>query len=164
MIVGMTGGRPKRLPWGTNENDPRCDRLKAELKKTVLKFIDKGADEFICGMALGSDTYFAEIILELKQTRNIKLIAALSCMEQSSRWKANEKERFNRIISQCDGVESASIAYTEGCESMRNHIIVDKSDVLVAVYSGARRSGTAQTISYAEQKDIPIEIIDPYEL
>ena len=66
MIVGMTGGRPKRLPWGTNENDPRCARLKLKLEEVAIGLIDEGATEFVCGMALGCDTYFAEILLDLK--------------------------------------------------------------------------------------------------
>ena len=174
MIVGMTGGRPKRLPWGTNENDPRCARLKLKLEEVAIGLIDEGATEFVCGMALGCDTYFAEILLDLKARRGITVIAALSCAEQSSPWNRADKDRFRRIISRCDDcvfgevrlISSARtiwLAHTEGCEKRRNQLIVDKSDVLIAVYGGAKRSGTAQTISCAERKGIPIIVINPYD-
>lgn len=159
----MTGGRPKRLPWGTRESDKRCVALKEELRWTVERFADAGATEFICGMALGCDTYFAEIVLELKARRNVKLIAALSCAEQAMPWAQADKDRFIKILSQCDDCFFSGIAHTEGCEKQRNQLIVDKSDVLIAVYGGARRSGTAQTIALAEAKNIPVIIFDPYE-
>ena len=54
---------PGRLPWGEHEEDPRCDLLKDCLLETVRHLSDKGVNVFLCGMARGSDTLFAEAVL-----------------------------------------------------------------------------------------------------
>lgn len=50
----FTGHRQKSLPWGYNENDPACIRLKARLRDGVLDLITgSGVRHFISGMAQG---------------------------------------------------------------------------------------------------------------
>ena len=164
MVVGMTGGRPKRLPWGTNESDPRCVKLKKKLYDLMVDLISQGATTFVCGMALGCDTYFAETVLDFKDGYGLELIAALSCADQAHLWADKDKKRFRDIILRCTDTHFTSIAHTPGCEKERNHYIVDTSDVLIAIYSGAKRSGTAQTIAYAQKKGVPIIFIDPTSL
>ena len=53
----FTGHRPVKLPWGENENDLRCIRLKAKLRAAVESAIHEGMEHFICGMAEGCDLY-----------------------------------------------------------------------------------------------------------
>lgn len=63
----FTGHRPQNLPFRFNETDERCLRLKAELRKLIVQMIEqKNVTHFISGMALGIDTYAAEIVLDLK--------------------------------------------------------------------------------------------------
>ena len=54
----FTGHRPNKLPWGSNEGDPRCLALKERLAREVEAAYDKGYRHFISGMALGCDLYF----------------------------------------------------------------------------------------------------------
>ncbi|MEG1711432.1 MAG: SLOG family protein [Clostridia bacterium] len=162
MVVGFTGGRPKRFPWKDNEQDNRCIDLKAKLKNELIKLISFGADKFICGMAMGADTYFAEIIIELKAEFNIQLIAALSCSRQPMLWKEKEKKRFYNIINYCDNSYVPYINHVEGCEKLRNYYIVDNCDLLIAIDSGIKASGTAQTIAYAKKTGKKIITFFPY--
>ena len=55
----FTGHRPAKLPWGTNEKDPRCLALKEELTSRLEGIYEAGYRHFICGMAEGCDMYFA---------------------------------------------------------------------------------------------------------
>ena len=50
----FTGHRPQHLPFGMNENDERCVRLKEILKEEIINLIEKeDVTHFITGMALG---------------------------------------------------------------------------------------------------------------
>ena len=51
----FTGHRSAKLPWGANENDPRCLRLKSDLADAVEAVYEGGVRHFICGMAEGCD-------------------------------------------------------------------------------------------------------------
>ena len=61
----FTGHRAEKLPWGYNENDPRCRRLKQTLYDTLDAVYESGFRKFICGMAEGCDLYFCEAVLAL---------------------------------------------------------------------------------------------------
>ena len=49
----FSGYRPGKLPWGNDENDPRCRALKARLRDVMEAAYDEGYRHFICGMAQG---------------------------------------------------------------------------------------------------------------
>ena len=51
----FTGHRPAKLPWGTDESDERCLRLKARLREVIARAVEDGYTHFICGMAEGCD-------------------------------------------------------------------------------------------------------------
>ena len=51
----FTGHRPQHLPWGTNEDDPRCAALKEELRQRLAGIYESGYRHFISGMAIGCD-------------------------------------------------------------------------------------------------------------
>ena len=59
----FTGHRPDKLPWGSRESDPRCLTLKRRLTQAVEGAYTQGMRHFICGMARGTDLYFAEAVL-----------------------------------------------------------------------------------------------------
>ena len=63
----FTGHRAEKLPWGYNENDPRCRRLKRTLYDTLEAVYESGFHRFICGMAEGCDLYFCEAVLALRE-------------------------------------------------------------------------------------------------
>ena len=38
----FTGHRPAKLPWGTDEGDERCLRLKARLREVIARAVEDG--------------------------------------------------------------------------------------------------------------------------
>ena len=62
----FTGHRPEKLPWGSDETDPRCAALKQKIRDAVESAYDGGMRHFICGMARGCDFYFAEAVVTLR--------------------------------------------------------------------------------------------------
>lgn len=51
-VCMFTGHRPKGLPFGYNERDSRCKKLKKALKKLILsKMQNENVTTFLSGMA-----------------------------------------------------------------------------------------------------------------
>ncbi len=114
----------------------------------------KGAMHFICGNAVGVDTWAAELVLKKKITHSeIFLEIALPFAEH------NANEPACRNIQQ-----KAGLVHVVGTEKdrktaffERNHYIVEHSDVLIAVYSKSHlRGGTLKTMEYAKKQGIEV--------
>lgn len=99
----FTGHRPDKLPWGTDERDPRCTRLKERLGQALERAYQSGCRHFICGMARGADLYFAEAVLALRACfPQVTLEGARPCESQADRWPREERLRYQAILDQCD--------------------------------------------------------------
>ena len=100
----FTGHRPQNLPFRFDETDERCLRLKAELRNLIVQMIEqKNVTHFISGMALGIDTYAAEMVLDLKTDFPfITLECALPCETQAAKWSERYRNRYFKIVEQCD--------------------------------------------------------------
>ncbi len=156
----FTGHRPVRLPWGTNETDPRCTALKEQLAACLEGIYASGFRHFICGMAIGCDTYFAEAVLALKSRHgDVTLEAAIPCDDQAARWNRKQQERYDELLKQCDERTYVSHAYSPNCMMKRNEYMIDRSSVLLACFNG-QSSGTMKTILYAERNGIRTIILD----
>jgi len=73
--------------------------IKPLLEKAIDDAIAKGYITFITGMALGTDIWAAEIILDKKKTnKDIHLICALPHPNFESRRSMTERNRYDKII------------------------------------------------------------------
>jgi uncharacterized phage-like protein YoqJ len=157
----FSGYRPEKLPWGINEEDERCNRLKEKLYDVAQAVYASGIRHFICGMARGSDMYFCETVLALREEHpGITVEAALPCEEQAAKWTEAQRSRYYLLLQQCDYETYVSRRYTPECMLRRNRYMVDNSSVLIAVYDG-RFGGTMHTVGYAETNGLEIIQIKP---
>ena len=157
----FTGHRPEKLPWGSNESDPRCVQLKERLQAAVEQAYADGFRHFICGMARGADFYFAEAVLRLRGERqDVTLEAAIPCEEQARRWREEERERYFRLVELCDYETMVQRHYDRACMQRRNRYMVDRSSRLIAVYDGML-GGTMYTVHYAMRAGVELVMLDP---
>lgn len=160
LVCCFTGHRPEKLPWGGDEADPRCVKLKEELRCTLEGAYLAGCRHFICGMARGCDMYFAEAVLALRSRREgVSLEAAVPCDSQADSWRADERRRYEHILAECDEVSFVAHAYSPGCMQRRNRYMVERSEVLIAVYNGTA-GGTMSTILLARRAGLRVITID----
>ena len=156
----FTGHRPDKLPWGADEADGRCLRLKAALGAALDRAYEAGARHFLCGMALGCDLYFAQEVLELRARRpGVTLEGVRPCESQADRWPEEERARYQAILDQCDYETLIQHHYDRFCMMRRNRYMVDRSARIIAVYDGTPRGGTAQTLAYALRKQLEADIL-----
>ena len=156
----FTGHRPTKLPWRGNENDPRCLELKAQIAASLEGIYESGYRHFLCGMALGCDTYFAEAVLALRERcPDITLEAAIPCDTQADKWNKKQKETYQHILSQCDSITYVSHVYTPDCMQRRNEYMISRSSLLLACYNGSF-SGTMKTLLLAEREGLQTIILE----
>lgn len=148
--VCLTGNRPHKLPF--REGGREYELLKERMRSAVVELIGEGYTHFITGMALGSDTWFAECVIDLMDVYpGIELEAAIPYAGQRDSLAAADRFRYDAILAKCEKVTVLGTEYTKYCMNKRNRYMVDNSDVvLVVLYS--ETGGTANTVAYARKK------------
>ena len=143
----FTGHRPKKLPWGYNEADVRCVALKAALERQIRSLVQE------------------EIVLNLRaEYPCIKLHCILPYKGQEAEWSAASQARYHTIMAQADSIIYVSRMFRKNCMLERNHFLAVHSDVLLAVYNGEYRGGTAATIRYAQKLGRSVIVLDPKQM
>ena len=145
----FTGHRLDKMELGEKE-------IKPLLETAIDDAIAEGYVTFITGMAMGTDIWAAEIVLERKKRNKVlHLICALPHPNFESRRSMAEKMRFNKIIKKADLVKEINDHYFTGCYQVRNEWMVDRSNLVIAVFNG-RKSGTKNTVDYAKRKGVNV--------
>ena len=161
----FTGHRPQNLPWQFNEADTNCLKLKQILNQQISQLAKNGFTDFLSGMALGSDTWAAEAVLNLRKKKPaLKLHCILPCKTQAEKWPVSEQERYQKILAQADSIFFTSRTYHPNCMLERNRFMVEKAHLLLAVYNGQPHSGTAAAVRHAQKLGCDIIIINPISL
>ena len=158
----FTGHRPNKFAWKYDEKDERCVALKAVLTQQIEKLAADGVTSFYTGMALGVDTWAAMAVLALRErNRAVKLHCILPCEGQEIMWTVPVQVRYKYILGEADSVEYVKRLYDGKCMLERNQRLVDSAGILVAVYNGEKRGGTAATVRYALKAERKIIHIIP---
>ena len=156
-----TGHRPGSFPfkYGVDKRKHKI-YLQALSQKIEFAITGYGITHFITGMAIGVDLDFAEIVLKLRNKFPISLECAIPCPNQTLKWKDNDKLRYESILNIADKINIIGNRYTTDCMLKRNRYIVDKSELVIAVFNGIEKGGTWYTINYAKKTSTAIELID----
>lgn len=160
--VSFTGHRSQKLPWGFDEENNRCKKMKDTLRSEIIKVIERGYDTFLSGMALGFDMICVETLLELKkQYSETRIIGAIPCRTQDIKWSFKDRQRYRNLLSHLDGVRCIYDCYT-GAECMleRNRYMVNNSSLMIALFNG-QPGGTKFTIDYARRQGLEVIVIKP---
>lgn len=156
-----TGHRPKGFPWHYHLNTEKTESYRKELTIKIEKAIANGFSHFLTGMALGADMDFAECVLSLRDKKRlpITLEAVIPCADQTKCWNEKDIFRYEQILQHIDSSIILSKTYTNDCMLARNRNMVDRSDLVIAVFNGIQRGGTWYTIRYAQSQNVPLDYL-----
>ena len=161
--VAFTGHRPETIPYIDDTDSDRYFHLEKAIWQEVHRYINAGYNTFYCGAARGADMLCGEIILSEKETNHpeLKLVCAIPFKEQARGWGFMEKLQYRELLRRTDRIVQVCDSYQRGCYHVRNRYMVDNSDVLIAIYNGEPKGGTAYTVNYAWKQGKEITIINP---
>ncbi|MCL2107721.1 MAG: SLOG family protein [Oscillospiraceae bacterium] len=159
-VCSFTGYRLQKLYEALGDNS--IDELKAALHAEIDQLTDNDFTVFQCGMALGADMLFGDVVIGFKRRYpRVKFNAIIPCRGQERTWSAEQQAKYHSMLEYADLVHFVSdTPYFDGCMQLRNRYLVDTCDLLLAVYDG-KRGGTMQTVSYAKKTGRKYRIIDP---
>jgi len=143
MILACTGHRPHKLNREYDYDGPCSRYLVSEITKVFTK---EKPEKAISGMAVGSDTLFALVALEM----GIPLLAAVPFAGQEKKWPSNSQKIYQKIL---DNPLTTRHVVSPGGYSLtkmqtRNQYMVDNCNKLLAIHNGSK-GGTYNTIQYA---------------
>ena len=142
------------FPWSSDPESSEYRALIERLDQAIDQVLAKGVIHFICGNAVGVDTWAAERVLQRKaENPEIFLEIALPFSDhnrhESGCLNVQSKADLVHVVS----TEKSRIA--RFCE--RDKYMVDHSNILIAVYDKSRfHSGTAKTVAYARKQGLEI--------
>lgn len=136
--------------------DRKDEQTASRLEALLEALYARGYRDFLCGGALGFDTYAAEHVVRLRDRHSdVKLIFCLPCADQSARWRQADCARYERLLYLSDETRVLSPKYYDGCMQSRNAYMVDRSSICVA-YMKRLGGGTLATVRYALSQDLPV--------
>lgn len=159
-IVCFTGHRPNKLK-GYNPIDNK--ELLWKIHSVCVDLIEnRNVTTFINGLALGIDIWSAKIVLKLKEKYpHIKLISAIPCRNQSCKWREEDRNLWQEVYDKSDEVVLVTNDdYKPYLMQVRNEWMVNKSDIVVAVWDGTK-GGTGNCVNFAKKVEKEIIIIKP---
>ena len=120
------------------------------LERVIINLVKNGVKRFLCGMAVGFDLKAAGIVLSLKESYPVELVACLPCENQSENFSKANKTLYSDTLAKCDEVIVLEKEYTRGCMLRRDRYLVDNSDTLIC-FLRRRQGGTYYTVNYAKK-------------
>ena len=102
MCCAVMGQHPLRFPWGFDEEDDRCRKLKMELAQQIMVLCQEGVSQFLVACDYGVGLYAAEIVNGLRTTdHDLMLLCYTPHEEQATKWAPYLRERYFTMLEKC---------------------------------------------------------------
>ena len=149
MNVGVTGHQQRPgINWDWTKASVH-EQLKA-LRPT----------QCISSLAVGSDQLFVEEALR----RNIPVLAVIPIADYEHCFKGNDLQRYRDLLAKCSVLTLDGEGGEEECFLEAGKLIVDRSDLVIAIWDGhpaAGKGGTADVVEYALRTKTSLIQLDP---
>lgn len=159
--VCFSGHRPEKLPDNGDLTSLKMKGVLSMLYYEIQQSIEQGFKTFIIGGAKGIDLWAAEFIMQFKHrgSDDIDLVIALPYKDFGANYKGMELFLRGNAVKTSSMIINVSEEPSKACYRKRNQFMIDHSSRLIAVISDLK-SGTGQTVNYAEKNGIETKIIN----
>ena len=163
----IIGQNPMRFPWGFDEEDDRCRKLKIELAQQIMMLRQNGVSQFLTACDCGVGLYAAELVNGLRATtdHDLMLICYTPHEEQATKWAPYLRERYFTMLEKCTLIAAVCEVGAPDAQLRAYKKIINLADVVLAVYDkdmpptgSAEDSALAYALNTARK---PMLIVDP---
>ena len=167
MRCAVMGQHPLRFPWGFDEEDASCAKMKMELAQQIMVLCQEGVSQFLVACDCGVGLYTAEIVNGLRMTdRDLMLLCYTPHEEQATKWAPYLRERYFDMLTVCTYLSAVCEVGTPDAQLQAYKKIIDLADVVLAVYdrdTPATGSAEDRALIYAEGQHKPLLMLHPTE-
>lgn len=164
----VMGQHPLRFPWGFDEEDDRCRKLKIELAQQIMVLCQEGVSQFLVACDCGVGLYAAEIINGLRTTdHDLMLLCYTPHEEQATKWAPYLRERYFDVLEKCTYISAVCEVGTPDAQLQAYKKIIDLADVVLDVYDvdiSAAASAEDRALAYVKGQHKPLLLLHPTEL
>lgn len=148
VVITTTGHRPDKLGKEYDHKGQYSDAIREAFRSFLKAALGKGQVEVITGMALGVDTIFAEVAIEL----GIKITAAIPFIGQERMWPKKSQEHYHEILSNplVTKVIVSEGGYAAWKLQRRNEWMINHCTHLIVIWNGDESGGTYNCLKYAK--------------
>ena len=162
----VIGQNPMRFPWGFDEEDDRCRKLKIELAQQIMMLRQNGVSQFLTACDCGVGLYTAEIINGLRTTdHDLMLLCYTTHEEQTTKWAPYLRERYFTMLEQCTLISAVCEVGAPDAQLRAYKKIIDLADMVLAVYDrDTPPTGSAEDSALAYAVDTahkPVFVLSP---
>lgn len=169
-VVAITGYKPYEL--GIFETGhPGIRYIQTAIRRRLLELLDEGYEWVLISGQQGTELWAAETVFDLQaEYPELKLAVLMPFEGQEEKWKDEQKEYYEMVLSQADFVAAISKRPYESPQQFRNknRIFLHKSDCLMIVYDEEREGSPKYLFEvakkFSESHPYDIRIIDFYDL
>ena len=158
---------PMCFPWGFDEEDERCVKLKQLILSGLSHLQAQGVTRFFIPIDAGIGLYAAELAATLTLAdEGPQLYCLLPYEEQAVKWSPELRNRYFAVLESCTAPISVSVERTPVCELDAMFEAIDRADRIVAIGVGAqpRDRNFAAALHYAERLGRNVQMLAAPEL
>ena len=164
----VMGQHPLRFPWGFDEEDDGCRRMKLEMAQRIMELRQRGVTEFQVACDPGVGLYAAEIINILREKdKSLRLVCVIPHEEQATKWAPYLRERYFDVLEKCTYISAVCEVGAPDAQLHAYKKIIDLADVVLCVYDTdipATSSAEDRALAYAEGQHKSLVLLHPTEL
>ena len=165
----VIGQAPMRYPWGFDEEDSGCRKLKIELAQQIMVLHQCGVSQFLTACDCGVGLYAAEIVNGLRETTDpdLMLFCYIPHEEQATKWAPYLRERYFTMLGKCTHISVVCPVGTPDAQLQAYRKIIDLADVVLYVHDAdmsATDSGENRAFAFAVESHTPTLVLHPKEL
>ena len=154
-----------RFPWGFDEEDDRCQKLKMELAQQIMALRQRGVTQFLTACDCGVGLYAAEIVNGLRETADQDLM--LFCYTPHEEQAPYLRERYFTMLEKCTLISVVCPVGTPDAQLQAYRKIIDLADVVLYVHDAdmsASDNAENKAFAYAAENHTPTLVLHPKEL
>ena len=160
----ILGHLPMRFKWGFDEEDSGCVWLKLVLLNKITELRSQSVLRFVVPCDPGVGLYAGEMINSMREDDSeMELICVTPYEGNSTKWTPSLRDRYFELLEKSTELIQISTHKTPECEEEACRLIVDLSDMLIAVYDPLSVRGDAvdKAMAYARERKLPTLLLHP---